>query len=439
MKKTFIIIFLIIFAINFFSKEVIDFFSDSLDSLEFYIEKNDTIKSLRFFNVLKEIDPSKYEPYYFIGFLYYQNNNLDKAIHYLTIASNLKNDEEVFYLLNKCLLEKDDKKFLEKINYSIKYFPNSIKLMKLKLFYFERKNLNDSTLFAAQKILSLDDNDIDGLFSIANYYHKIKNYNLAENYISQVLNIDEKNQKHIFLAAEIFHKLKKYDKSNNYFKKLLNTEYDFYALNRIIDNFYEKNFYDSVEVYCFNTLKGYPDSLIVLKKLLNLYNRTKNFPLLLKMDSILTNIEKYDQEIFENLGREFFKSDSLNLSKKYYDKILEKNQKYFSKESVQNYILLNELDISEKIISRMDLKNFNDSIFFFKFKGIIKYKKNENDSSEFYFEKLYLLNDKDTTNIKYLTTIYSKNKKFLKLSDLIQSIKDVYPDLYERLKARYLQ
>lgn len=83
----------------------------------------------------------------------------------------------------------------------------------------------------------------------------------------------------------------------------------------------------------------------------------------------------------------------------------------------------------------MELKNSTDSIFFFKFKSIIKYKKNENDSSDFCFEKLYLLNDKYTTHIKYLTSIY----KFIKLSDLIESIKDIYPDLYERLKAKYIQ
>lgn len=415
-----------------------DFFSNSLDSLEFYIEKNDTIKSLKFFQILKELDSTKYEPYYLVGYLYYKNKNFDKSIHYLKIASTLKNDEEVLYLLNRSLLEKDDANFLESVNKSIKNFPRSVKLKKLKLFYFEGKNLNDSIFALAQNIISIDDNDVDALFSLAKHYYRIKNYNLAENYIMQVLKIDNKNKNYNFLSGKIFSGLKKYEQSNKIFKNLLNSEYDFYALNSIIDNFYEENFYDSAKSYCLNALKSYPDSMIILKKLINIYNRTKDFSILLNLDSTLTNTEKYDQEIFENLGREFFKIDSLNLSKKYYDKILEKNPKYFSKESVQNYILLNELDTSEKIISRMDLKNFTDSIFFLKFKGIIKYKKNENDSSEFYFEKLYLLNDKDTTNIKYLTTIYSKNKKFLKLSDLIESIKHVYPELYERLKAKYI-
>lgn len=439
MKKFFIWIFLILYSINFSSEQIIDFFSNSLDSLEFYVEKNDTTKSIKFFHILKEIDSTKYEPYYLIGYLYYKNKNLDRSIDYLTVASNLKNDEEVFYLLNRVLLEKDDDKFLKTVNNSIKNFPKSIKLKKLKLFYFEKKNFNDSIFPLAEDILSSDENDIDALFSLAKHYYKIKNYNLAENYIMQVLKIDNKNKSYIFLSAKIFNGLKKFDESNNIYKNLLNSEYDFYALNGIIDNYYEKNSYDSSEIFLIKGLNEYPDSFIFFKKIFNLFSKTKNFSLLFKLDSLLEKRNIYDQKIFEDLGREFFKNDSLKLSKKYYDKILEKNPIYFSKESVQNYILLNELDTSEKIISRMDLKNLTDSIFFFKFKGIIKYKKNQNDSSEFYFEKLYLLNDKDTSNIKYLATIYSKNKKFLKLSDLLESIKDVYPELYERLKAKYIE
>lgn len=151
-------------------------------------------------------------------------------------------------------------------------------MIKLKLLYFERKDINDSIFFAAQKILSFDENDIDTLYSITKYYYKIKNYNLAENYIFLALKIDRENQNYIFLTVKILNGLKKYDQSNDYFKKLLNSKYDFYTLNGIIDNnFYEKNFYDSVETYCFTALKLYSDSLIILKKLLNLYSKTKNF------------------------------------------------------------------------------------------------------------------------------------------------------------------
>ncbi len=186
-------------------------------------------------------------------------------------------------------------------------------------------------------------------------------------------------------------------------------------------------------------LNKYPDSILTVKKFFNLYLKTKNFSVIFKIDTILEKNKIFDEELFENIGREFFIVDSLNLSKKYYDRLIEKNKNYFSKESVQNYILLNELEKSENIISNMVLKNLSDSTFFLKFKGIIKYKKDENDSAEFYFEKLYSLNDKDTTNIKYLASIFNRNKKFLKLSDLIESIKDSYPDLYERLKSKYIQ
>lgn len=439
MKKLSLSIILLFITVSIFSQGIIDFFSNSLDSLEFYVEKNDTIKSLKFFNILKELDSTRYEPYYFTGYLYYQNKNYNRALDYLKIAASYNEKEDVLYLFNRSLFETDDKNFLDKINYSLKIYPLSLKLNKLKLFYFEKTKQYDSIFSSAQKILSFEDKDVDALFSLAKYYYRLQNYYLSENYITEALKIENGNKNYLFWAGKIFSKSKKYDQSNFYFKKLIDSEYDFYSLNGIIDNYLSKNTIDSFEIFCNMALNKYPDSILTVKKFFNLYLKTKSFSVIFKIDTILEKNKIFDEELFENIGREFFIVDSLTLSKKYYDRLIEKNKNYFSKESVQNYILLNELEKSENIISNMVLKNLSDSTFFLKFKGIIKYKKDENDSAEFYFEKLYILNDKDTTNIKYLASIFNRNKKFLKLSDLIESIKDSYPDLYERLKSKYIQ
>ncbi|HAF07307.1 MAG: CDC27 family protein [bacterium] len=439
MKKFLFLILLLFITGSIFSQEIIDFFSNSLDSLEFYVEKNDTLKSLKFFNILKEFDSTRYEPYYLTGYLYYKNKDYNKALEYLKVASSYNESEDVLYLFNRSLYETDDKTFPDKINYSLKIYPLSLKLNKLKLFYFEKKGQKDSIFNCAQKILSFEDEDVDALFSLAKYYYWLQNYYLAENYITKVLKFEKNNKYYNFWAGKIFHMSKKYDQSNFYFKILLNTQYDYYALNYIIDNYFWKNEMDSFEMFCKVSLNKYPDSLLTFKKFFNIYLKTKNVSTLFKMDTILEKNKIFDEELFENVGREFFKIDSLYLSKKYYDRIIEKNEKYFSKESVQNYILLNDLEKSENIISNMVLKNLSDSLFFLKFKGIIKYKKGENDSAELYFEKLYTINDKDTTNIKNLASILKVNKKFLKLSDLIESIKDSYPELYERLKSKYVQ
>lgn len=439
MKKFLLLILLLFITGSIFSQEIIDFFSNSLDSLEFYVEKNDTLKSLKFFNILKEFDSTRYEPYYLTGYLYYKNKDYNKALEYLKVASSYNESEDVLYLFNRSLYETDDKTFPDKINYSLKIYPLSLKLNKLKLFYFEKKGQKDSIFNCARKILSFEDEDVDALFSLAKYYYWLQNYYLAENYITKVLKFEKNNKYYNFWAGKIFHMSKKYDQSNFYFKSLLNTQYDYYALNYIIDNYFWKNEVDSFEMFCKVSLNKYPDSLLTFKKFFNIYLKTKNVSTLFKMDTILEKNKIFDEELFENVGREFFKIDSLYLSKKYYDRIIEKNEKYFSKESVQNYILLNDLEKSENIISNMVLKNLSDSLFFLKFKGIIKYKKGENDSAELYFEKLYTINDKDTTNIKNLASILKVNKKFLKLSDLIESIKDSYPELYERLKSKYVQ
>ena len=81
----------------------------------------------------------------------------------------------------------------------------------------------------------------------------------------------------------------------------------------------------------------------------------------------------------------------------------------------------------------------SDSFFVYKFYGLNFYKQSIMDSSEFYFEKAFCINDTDTNLIKNLANLYYTNQKSIKLTELIESIKENYPDLYDNLYSKYFK
>ncbi len=432
-------IFLIFIPLYIHSTQFTDFFLNILDSLEIYVEKNDSLKSLKFFYVLKDFDSTRYEPYYLMGKYYYNKSDYKKAKEFFNKTVSLYQNEDITYLYIKMLLLTDDTTFLKTLNNALIKYPASLKILKLKLLFFDKNNMIDSFPSITDKIIVIDANDYEAYFAMAKYYLSKKNYNLAQNYFEKLQKKNSIDKEYFLIGGEIYNGLNDYDKSIKYFDKLFNTEYDYISYIRNLDNYFFKSNDDSFKILISKALDRYPDSTEFYKKFFSYIVTKKEYQLLSSLDEKIEKNNLFQVDLFENMGKEFFKIDSYEFSKKYFKTIFQKDKNYFSKEAVQTFILTEDYDLSEKIISNMNLKTFLDSTFFYKFKGIIKYNNSQLDSAETYFEKLFIINDTDTTNIKLLALIFSKNKEYTKLNDLIESIKEKFPELSERLKGKYIQ
>jgi len=432
-------IFLIFIPLYIHSTQFTDFFLNILDSLEIYVEKNDSLKSLKFFYVLKDFDSTRYEPYYLMGKYYYNKSDYKKAKEFFNKTVSLYQNEDITYLYIKMLLLTDDTTFLKTLNNALIKYPASLKILKLKLLFFDKNNMIDSFPSITDKIIVIDANDYEAYFAMAKYYLSKKNYNLAQNYFEKLQKKNSIDKEYFLIGGEIYNGLNDYDKSIKYFDKLFNTEYDYISYIRNLDNYFFKSNDDSFKILISKALDRYPDSTEFYKKFFSYIVTKKEYQLLSSLDEKIEKNNLFQVDLFENMGKEFFKIDSYEFSKKYFKTIFQKDKNYFSKEALQTFIITEDYDLSEKIISNMNLKTFLDSTFFYKFKGIIKYNNSQLDSAETYFEKLFIINDTDTTNIKLLALIFSKNKKYTKLNDLIESIKEKFPELSERLKGKYIQ
>lgn len=433
------LILLVFLPVYIHSTQFTDFFSNILDSLEIYVEKNDSSKSLKFFYILKDFDSTRYEPYYLIGKYYYNKSDYEKAKEFFKKTLSLYQSEDIAYLYIKMLFLSDDTTFLKTLNDALIEYPASLKILKLKLLFFDKNNLIDSFPSITDKIITLDDTDYEAYFAMAKYYLFKRNYNLAQNYFEKLQEKNSTDKEYYLLGGEIYNGLNNYDESIKYFNKLFNTEYDYISYIRNLDNYFFKSNDDSFKILISKALDRYPDSTEFYKKFFSYIVTKKEYQFLFYLDEKIEKNNFFQMELFENMGKEFFKLDSYDFSKKYFKLIFQKDKNYFSKEAVQTFIITRDYDLSEKIISNMNLKTFLDSTFFYKFKGIIKYNSLQLDSAETYFEILFNLNDMDTTNIKFLALIFNKNKEFTKLNDLIESIKEKFPELSERLREKYIQ
>jgi len=186
-------------------------------------------------------------------------------------------------------------------------------------------------------------------------------------------------------------------------------------------------------------IKHYPDSTSPYHKFMAIAFKQNNSVL---FDSlyikIITNGIK-DSSLLDNCAFQLFKNDKYNESSSLYKILFENRPDYFNKESVQAFFFMKDFTMTKSILNRFQMNTASDSFFVYKFYGLNFYKQSIMDSSEFYFEKAFCINDTDTNLIKNLANLYYTNQKSIKLTELIESIKENYPDLYDNLYSKYFK
>jgi len=240
--------------------------------------------------------------------------------------------------------------------------------------------------------------------------------------ISPSISSQDASSEEILLAARIYKELAMTDKAVLCYKDLLTSDYSYSAYLHLSDCFVALSMADSASEYLKLMIKAYPDSILPYKQLLALSD--------LKNDStsaefVFENIGKtelVDRHLFEYIGIYLFKSDRYRESASFYKGILNIDDKYGSKESVQSFFFSGDYPNALKSINNYLPQSAKDTLFENKFKGAVLFKLLMYDSSEYYYEKAFDMNDKDTLLAQNLANVYRKNKKDMKLMDLIDHI-----------------
>ncbi|MGE3062784.1 MAG: hypothetical protein AB7T10_04040 [bacterium] len=436
MKKL-IFIFILLLSLFVFAEQ--DFFSMYLDSMENAYNGSDAKLVEKFFNILTNYDSNRYEPYYYFASTLHNLKQTKDAIPFIGRAVELNPVEETYYLYAKMLFEFDDKLFYQTINTALSAYPVSENLNALKLDYFNSKNMVDSAYSYALFIKKRIPNDRGALYALAKYESKMENYTLAVSYLTQLLSLKEPKNEDYLLAGKIYTASKNYIAANKSYLKLIASPYRYYSLHKLSDNYFTIESYDSTLVMLDSLVKHYPDSVSPYGKMLAVFSKTKSEALL---ESLFIRISKNnisDSTLLDNLSQQLFKYDKFNQAIELYERLSEKYPAYCSKEFIQSYFFIKDYESSQKILSVYPLKTKVDSLFVFKYSGLNFFKQGKMDSSEFYFERAYLLNDKDTILIKNLANAYSINQKMIKLTELVESIKETFPVLSEALKSKYFK
>ncbi|MDD3804362.1 MAG: hypothetical protein PHW02_08280 [bacterium] len=436
MKKTIFIIF-ILSSLCLFSET--DFFSMYLDSMETAYKKDNPQLVEKYYQILTNYDAERYEPYYYFATVLHSLKQTKDAIPLIGKAVELNPSEETYFAYAKMLFNYDEKLFLQTVNTALSAYPVSEGLNALKLDYFNSKNMPDSAYSYALFIKKRIPKDKGALYALAKYEAKKENYVLADSYLGELLSLKEPRNEDYLLAGRIYSDAKNYIAANKSYMKLINSPYRYYSLHKLSDNYFALGFYDSTLTMLDSLVKHYPDSVSAYNKMLALFAKNRDIALLNKVYERSTKADISDSIFLVNCAGELFKCDSLTQASKLYAKLYEKSPSFSSKEYVQTLFFLKDYASSKKILSLYPMKSASDSLFVYKYYGLVFFKTNQTDSSEFYFERAYLLNDKDANLIKNLANAYYLNQKMVKLTELTETIKSSFPALSDSLSDKYFK
>jgi hypothetical protein len=434
MKFKLFIIFIIAFVI--LSAQG-DFFSMYLDSLETAFAKDDFNSTSKFYNILINFDPDRFEPYYYYGYSLYKNKFIKEAVQNIGKSVEINPTEDNYILYTKVLYDYDIKLFRQSLNTALSAYPTSIELNSAKMDYFNRFNEPESAYSYASYVIKSNPNDAGALYALAKFEASRENYTPSVAYLVKLLSLKNVKNEDYLLAGRIYSDAKNYIASNKAFYKIAASPYRYYALHHITDNYFAMEIFDSASFILDSLIKYYPDSISAYSKILAIASKKKDASIL---DSLYAKIKINnisDSTLLDNFAYQLFKYDKYTEASAVYKTLYDSFENFANKESVQTFFFTKNYAMSKSLINRFNMKNRSDSLFVYKYNAMIFYKENKPDSSEYYFERAFYMNDSDTIMIKNLSNVYYINQKIVKLSELIENLKDKYPSLYEALNSKY--
>jgi len=255
--------------------------------------------------------------------------------------------------------------------------------------------------------------------------------------ISPSISSSDASSEEILLAARIYKELAMTNKAVLCYKDLLTSDYSYSSYLHLSDCFVALSMTDSASEYLKLMIKAYPDSILPYKQLIALSDLKKDSSLAEFVFENIGKTELVDKNLFEYIGIYLFKSDRYKESASFYKGILGIDAKYGSKESVQSFFFSGDYSNALKSINNYLPQSTQDTIFGSKFKGAVLFKLSMYDSSEYYYEKAFDMNDKDTLLAQNLANVYRKNMKDMKLMDLIDHIGSYNKSFSTKLLDKY--
>lgn len=410
-----------------------DSYDTYLDSLEDAVDNNSIERILDYSDILIESDPGRYEGYYYKAFAYYRNNDLDAAARFCSQSIDIEDTPENRYLM-LLVKEAEGNETGRYISRCIRDFPDDMRFVTSKAAYFYKQGRYDSAFHYYNTVLRNEPYNESALLHTANILFIKEHYDKALDVYRQLID-RYSNDAYIYNTALTYSKLGYYNRSNDMFGDLRNTEYGYRALKNMINNYRRMDRSDSAFALSIESISHYPDSIKLYRSALAVlsgeYDKGKADTLVSMM--IDNNINSSD--ILATMGAMAFNADDADNALLAYSRLLRQSPDFTSKSAVQAYFFAGREDTARSLMERFDISD--DSLFYYRYGGIMDYKAGRYDSARSKFLNALELSPGDTAVIYNLANTFYMLREDAALLQLIDSIAGQYPQLSARMEAEF--
>ncbi len=248
-----------------------------------FINKKEYKKAESYLNKAIKIDPQNLQPKMELGKLYFYQNNINKALDILKVASENSSNPEAYYYLAMIYEKMDrDKLAIQSYKRAITINDKDIRYIKgLVEIFYKNEDYQDIIDLLKNRIDSLSQEEI---ILLTNSYIKQNSYDNARKTIELLEIIKINDPEILYLYGYVHYKLNLYDKAITYLNKSLNIDLNFKkSIETLADVYFDK--------------EQYEDAYLKYDKLINIEDNSiiENNPSIIKKYAIcLYNIEKYE-------------------------------------------------------------------------------------------------------------------------------------------------
>lgn len=434
MKKCFLIISLIS-AISVFASR--DFYSSRLDSLETAFSQSDTLSIFRFSQMLIESDSSRSEGFYYRANYYFMKGNYSSSVSDALKSISISSTAEGYNILLLSLFRTNPSAYNSYVSKAYSEFPKDSRFMALKRDNLFNEHKYDSAYSIATMIQSSNPKDRRNNYILASILFERNEAGSAIKLISPVLSSPDALPEEILLCAKIYRVLKMTDKAAECYIDLTSTDYAYSSYLLASDCYVDMSMPDSASSLLLKMTKSFPDSSEPYLKLLALADAAGDTETAFIAFDRIAESELNNLRLYEYAGLYLFKIDRYKESSSFYKGIISMDSLYSSREAVQSFVFSGNYSDALVSLRRYINSNPQDTSFIYKYGGTVFFKNAMFDSSEAYYEKAFDINDRDTLLAANLANVYRRNKKDMKLMDLIDYIAKYNKPFADKLMGKY--
>lgn len=168
------------------------------------------------------------------------------------------------------------KKAIEYYKKIVDCYPNDISIRILNNLALAYLNSNDYdyAIITYEKLIKMDNQDINALMTLASLYNVSKNSELALGYALKAIEIDDKKESYYFSLALIYKNLAKHEESITALKKAITLNPDYFeAYNNIADAYNCLGHYTQALEYVTEALNINPADITSMRTLAESYEK----------------------------------------------------------------------------------------------------------------------------------------------------------------------